>query len=150
MYELTSYQDSFVVPSTGLLPYSSPAGYLHDDLLSFRTTGTVQVQPGVSKGPDGDPVNAPAAGGWPAPGLRQYALLMRVRQGQVRLETNGSVPDGRTLGGIMTPNRWYVAGSYSGCLRIYENGPVAVEFLVNDPARTDNAGLLSAVLRQWW
>ncbi|MEU8384446.1 hypothetical protein [Streptosporangium sp. NPDC048865] len=152
LHESSSYQNTFNVPSTGLLPYTSPPGYLPDDLLSFRTTGSIQTQPGAgaAKGPDGDPVNAPAAGGWPAPGLRQFALLMRVRQGQVRLESNGSVPDGRTPGGTMVPWRWYVAGSYSGCLRVLENAPPSIEFLVNEPNLTDNSGRFISVGKHWW
>ncbi|MEV6862062.1 hypothetical protein AB0M44_13805 [Streptosporangium subroseum] len=152
VYELSSYQNPFNMPSTGLFPYTSPPGYLPNDLLSFRTTGSVQIQPGAGamKGPDGDSVNAPATGGWPAPGLRQFALLMRVRQGQVRLESNGSVPDGRTLGGTMVPGRWYVAGSYSGCLRILENAPPSIDFLMNEPYLTDNSGRFLSVGKHWW
>ncbi|GAA4195535.1 hypothetical protein GCM10022252_41520 [Streptosporangium oxazolinicum] len=152
LHELSSYQNTFNIPGTGLFPYTSPPGYLPNDLLSFRTTGSIDVQPGAGavKGPDGDPVNAPTTGGWPAPGLRQFALLMRVRQGQVRLESNGSVPDGRTLGGTMVPWRWYVAGSYSGCLRILENAPPSIEFLVNEPYLTDNSGRFLSVGKHWW
>ncbi|WP_436762319.1 hypothetical protein [Streptosporangium sp. V21-05] len=152
LYESSSYQNTFNIPSTGLLPYTSPPGYLPNDLLGFRTTGSIQTQPGAgaAKGPDGDPVNAPATGGWPAPGLRQFALLMRVQYGQVRLESNGSVPDGRTLGGTMVPRRWYVAGSYSGCLRILENAPPSIEFLVNEPNLTDNSGRFLSVGKHWW
>ncbi|MFF3444336.1 hypothetical protein [Streptosporangium sp. NPDC002721] len=152
LYESSSYQNAFNMPGAALLPYTSPPGYLPDDLLSFRATGAIHVQPGggAVKGPDGDPVNAPALGGWPAPGLRQFALLMRVRQGQVRLESNGSVPDGRTPGGTMVPWRWYVAGSYSGCLRILENAPPSIEFLVNEPDLTDNSGRFLSVGKHWW
>jgi hypothetical protein len=133
------------------LLYTSPEGFVAGDLLRFRAVGSVQIQPvfGAWKGADGDPVDAPSLGGWPAPGVRQYAMLMRITDGQVRFESTGSVPDSRSIDGTMVHWRWYAAGADSGCLRVL-TPPSDIEFMMNEPNIGDNSGHWAVTLRQWW
>jgi hypothetical protein len=145
-----SWQQTFFVPGNGHAMFASAQGYVAGDLLRFRATGDTQIATwGDHKAPNGDTTVAPDDGRWPAPGIRQYALLMRIRSGNVQFISGGAIPDARVLGDVMTPWRWYAAGTDSGCLRIVDPPP-AVEFLVNDANIGDNNDGPTVTLKQWW
>jgi hypothetical protein len=82
-------------------------GYVNGDLLRFHASGDTQIATwGDNKDPDGDTTVAPDNGRWPAPGVRKYALVMRITSGNLQFVSAGSVADARVVGQSMTISRW--------------------------------------------
>jgi hypothetical protein len=126
-------------------------GYVNGDLLRFHAAGTTQIATwGDHKDPNGDPETAPDNGRWPAPGVRKYALVMRITAGNIQFISNGAIGDARVLGGSMTIGRWYAAGTDSGCLKVITPPSSGIEFEINDDNIGDNNDGPTVSLKQWW
>lgn len=84
---------------------------------------------------------------FPAPGVRQYALLARVTTGRVYVADQG----------WSEANQWFRAlgelSTVQGACALYEgaNGaPGDIELSFNDSNVSDNGGWANVTIRQWW
>jgi hypothetical protein len=145
------WRQSFFVPGNGHVRFTSRAGYVSGDMLHFRATGTTQIATwGDHKDPNGDAALAPDNGRWPAPGVRKYALIMRITSGNIQFMSTGAIGDARVVCQSMTTGRWYAAGTDSGFLRVIAPPPAGIEFEINDDNIGDNNDGPTATLEQSW
>jgi hypothetical protein len=125
-------------PGNYIVPWYAKYGIYGGDGFRVYAYGTTRVDFwGANKDVAGDPWIAP--NDWPAPGVRQYALIAKVNAGTV-------YRSGRSYG----PNQWFEVGRDSGCFSYSGPANPQLQFGINDPNIGDNGGGPWVYVKQWW